>query len=256
MAELVAERIGVGYGGRPVLEALDLAIPPGRLTILAGPNGSGKSTLLKALGGLIRPASGRVLLDGAPLQATRPRALARRIGLLPQSPQAPEGTTVADLVRQGRFPHRGLLSRWTAADEAACASALAATRLEPLAPRRLEALSGGQRQRAWIAMVLAQQSPILLLDEPTTFLDLAHQVEVLALLAELVRAGRTVVAVLHDLTQAARYGDHLVLLEAGRIAAAGPPAEVLTAERVRAVFGVEVTLVPVPGRAWPLCLQG
>lgn len=256
MHDLRAERIGVGYGRRAVLEALDLAVPPGRLTILAGPNGSGKSTLLKTLGGLIRPAAGRVTLDGRPVAAILPRQMARRIGLLPQAPQAPEGTTVAGLVRQGRFPHRGLLSRWTAADEAACAAALSATRLGPLAARPLEELSGGQRQRAWIAMVLAQEAPILLLDEPTTFLDLAHQIEVLDLLRDLVAAGRTVVAVLHDLTQAARYGDHLVLLDAGRIAAAGPPAAVLTPARVQAVFGVAVTLVPAPGPGWPLRLPG
>ena len=208
MHDLRAERIGVGYGRRAVLEALDLAVPPGRLTILAGPNGSGKSTLLKTLGGLIRPAAGRVTLDGRPVAAIPPRQMARRIGLLPQ------------------------------------------------APRPLEELSGGQRQRAWIAMVLAQEAPILLLDEPTTFLDLAHQIEVLDLLRDLVAAGRTVVAVLHDLTQAARYGDHLVLLDAGRIAAAGPPAAVLTPARVQAVFGVAVTLVPAPGPGWPLCLPG
>lgn len=254
MADLEARGLGVAYGRRQVLTALDLAIPPGRLTILAGPNGSGKSTLLKALGGLVRPAAGRVTLDGADIARLPPRALARRIGMLPQAPQAPEGTTVADLVRQGRFPHRGVLSRWSAADAAACDAALRATALSPLADRRLEELSGGQRQRGWIAMVLAQDPEILLLDEPTTFLDLAHQVEVLRLMRDLVGTGRTVVAVLHDLTQAARYGDHLVLMRDGQLAAAGPPAAVLTPARVREVFGVEVTLIPAPGPNWPLCL--
>lgn len=254
MDRLRAESISVDYGRKRVLEALDLTIPTGRMTILAGPNGSGKSTLLKALGGLARPAAGRVSLDGAPLSALPSRALARRIAVLPQSPLAPEGTMVADLVRQGRFPHRGLLSRWDAADEAACDEALRVTALAPLRDQPLDVLSGGQRQRAWIAMVLAQQSDILLLDEPTTFLDLAHQIEVLALLADLVRAGRTVVAVLHDLTQAARYGDHLVLMKAGRITGSGAPAKVLTPRTVREVFGVDVTLVPAPGAGWPLCI--
>lgn len=223
MADLGIRGPGVAYGRRQVLTALDLAIPPGRLTILAGPNGSGKSTLLKALGDLVRPAAGRVTLDGADIARLPPRALARRIGMLPRAPQAPEGTTVADLVRQGRFPHRGLMSRWSAADAAACDAALRATALSPLADRRPEELSGGQRQRGWIAMALAQDPEILLLDEPTTFLDLSHQVEVLRLMRDLVATGRTVVAVLHDLTQAARYGDHLVLMRDGQVAAAGPP---------------------------------
>lgn len=255
MADLLTTRaLTLGYGARPVLSGLDLAIPPGRFTVLAGPNGSGKSTLLRALAGIARPQSGAVLLDGQPLAALPPRVLARRIASLPQAPQAPEEMRVIDLVRMGRHPHRGLLARWSAADEAACTTALQRTGTAALQDRPLAALSGGQRQRAWIAMALAQQGGILLLDEPTAFLDLRHQQEVLALIAELVAAGGTVVAVLHDLTQAARHADHLILLASGRLAAAGPPAAVLQPDTIARVFGIAVQLLPDPETGRSICL--
>ncbi len=251
---LCARDLTLGYGSRHVVGGLDLMIPPGRFTVLAGPNGSGKSTLLRALAGVTRPQAGAVLLGDRPLASLSARAIARRIGILPQAPQAPEGMRVIDLVRMGRHPHRGMLSRWTAADEAACERALRQTGTADLRLRPLDALSGGQRQRAWIAMVLAQESRIVLLDEPTSFLDLRHQQEVLGLIADLVAAGGTVVAVLHDLNQAARQADHLVLLSDGGIAAEGPPGQVLRPETIARVFGVEVQLIPDPETGRNLCL--
>lgn len=251
---LQAQGLTLGYGGRVILSGLDLTIPPGKFTVLAGPNGSGKSTLLRALAGTLRPVAGRVTLDGVPVAALPARDLARRIAILPQGPQAPEGMTVAELVRMGRHPHRSLLSRWSETDEAACAGAMRMTGTVPLADRPLDRLSGGQRQRAWIAMVLAQQSRIVLLDEPTSFLDLAHQIEVLHLVEDLVQAGRTVVAVLHDLNQAARHADHLVLLNRGQLVAEGPPAEVLTVQAVADVFGVAVTLLADPETGRTMCI--
>ncbi|MFT3689354.1 ABC transporter ATP-binding protein [Paenirhodobacter sp.] len=254
-AELTAERVSIGYGRRPVVEGLSLAIPRGRFTALLGPNGSGKSTLLRGLAGLHRLERGAVLLDGQPLARLPAKAVARRIGFLAQGATAPEGMTVGDLVRQGRYPHRSLLGGWTAADSAAVAEALTLTGTADLRDRRLDTLSGGQRQRAWIAMTLAQQGGILLLDEPTTWLDLAHQVELLELLRHLIETrGATVVAVLHELNQAARYADHLVLLKAGRIHAEGPPAAVLTADNMQAVFGLAVTILTDPETGGPMCV--
>lgn len=252
---LVAEGVAIGYGRGRVVEGLDLCIPPGRFTALIGPNGCGKSTILRALAGLQRPEAGRILLDGGDIARIGAKALARRVGLLAQSAAAPEGLRVEELVRQGRYPHRPFLGGWRAEDAAAVEAALARTGLSPLRDRPLDELSGGQRQRAWIAMTLAQESGILLLDEPTTYLDLAHQVEVLGLMRRLVDAeGATVVAVLHDLTQAARYADRLALVRAGRIVAEGPPAEVLTVEAVREVFGVEAAILTDPETGGPLCL--
>ncbi|MBK4215962.1 ABC transporter ATP-binding protein [Paracoccus caeni] len=251
---LVTRDLTLGYGAKPIVTGMDLTIPPGRFTVLAGPNGSGKSTLLRALAGTMRPRGGQVLLDGASVPAMAARDLARRVGILPQSPQAPEGMIVADLVRMGRFPHRGLLSRWSDKDEAAVTEAFRLTRTADLRDQPLDQLSGGQRQRAWIAMVLAQRSRIVLLDEPTTFLDLAHQIEVLHLIEDLVHAGRTVVAVLHDLNQAARHADHLILLDAGRIAAEGAPADVLTPQNVAQVFGVNVSILQDPETGRAMCI--
>lgn len=251
---LNARELSLGYGGKAIVTGLDLAVPAGRFTVLAGPNGSGKSTLLRALAGSLRPLHGGVTLDGTALQSIPPRSLAQSIGFLPQAPQAPEGMIVLDLVRMGRFPHRGLLSRWSDRDEMAVNDALRMTATESLRDQPLDQLSGGQRQRAWIAMVLAQQSRILLLDEPTTFLDMAHQIEVLRLIEDLIQAGKTVVAVLHDLNQAARHADHLVLLNQGRIAVEGAPAEVLTPQRVASVFGVQVTILNDPETGRPLSI--
>lgn len=252
---LEARDVEIRHGATPVVRRLNLVLPQGRFTALLGPNGCGKSTILRGLAGLQRLAAGSVLLEGRPLASLSTRAVARRIGFLAQGAVAPEGLTVADLVRQGRYPHRGLLGGWNAEDAAAVETALAMTGIAPLRGRRLDTLSGGQRQRAWIAMTLAQQSTTLLLDEPTTYLDVAHQIELLDLARSLIdRVGASVVMVLHDLNQAARYADHVVLLKAGRVHAEGPPAEVLTAAHIHEVFGVHVAILADPETGKPLCV--
>ncbi|MER6912762.1 ABC transporter ATP-binding protein [Streptomyces sp. NPDC000594] len=252
---LAAEHLTLGYGDRTVVRSLDLAVPPGRITAIVGANACGKSTLLRSMSRLLTPREGRVLLDGRRIHRLPARELARTLGLLPQSPVAPEGITVADLVGRGRHPHQGMFSRWRAEDDAAVAAALEATDTTALADRSVDELSGGQRQRVWIAMALAQRTDILLLDEPTTFLDASHQIEVLDLLTDLNRdRGTTVVMVLHDLNLAARYADHLVALAAGRLHTAGTPSEVLTEEMVRAVFGLESRVIEDPLSGRPLML--
>jgi len=254
-AELRAERLELGYGARTVVRGLDLVLPPGRITAIVGANACGKSTLLRGLARLLAPAAGAVLLDGKELARTPTRDVAHALGLLPQGPVAPEGVTVADLVARGRYPHQGLLRRWTAEDGATVEWALRATRTAKLRDRVLDELSGGQRQRAWIAMALAQDTELLLLDEPTTYLDLAHQVEVLDLLADLnEQQGRTVVLVLHDLNQAARYAHHLVAMRDGRVHAQGAPADVVDARLVADVFGLAAAVVRDPVAGTPLCL--
>lgn len=250
-----AENLAAGYGRGAVLAELNLDIPERRFTALMGANGSGKSTLLRSLAGLIRPLAGTIRLGGRPLAGFTTRELARQVSVLAQGPVAPDGLTVLDLVRQGRYPHRNLFGRWSAADDAACEEALQLTQMTELADRPLDSLSGGQRQRAWIAMTLAQQSTLLLLDEPTTFLDLAHQIEVMELLVRLVRMrGKTVIAVLHDLNQAARHADHMVLLKKGRISAAGAPGAVMTAQMIAQVFGVAAAVLPDPIAGTPMCV--
>lgn len=249
---LTATHLDLAYGKARVVHDLSLAIEPGALTAIIGPNGCGKSTLLRALARLHRPQGGQVLLDGRSLHTLPTKEVARELGLLPQSPTAPAGITVRDLVARGRTPHLGPFTPWSAADADAVARALNATGLKGLAERPVDSLSGGQRQRAWIALALAQQTEVLLLDEPTTFLDIAHQYEVLDLLHGLAREGRTVVAVLHDLAQAARYADQVVLMSAGLVLASGPPAEVLTAKRVSAAFGLQVTVIADPVTGTPL----
>jgi iron complex transport system ATP-binding protein len=252
---LVAEAVSIGYGRTVVVDQLDLAVPEAAFTALVGPNGSGKSTILRALAGLLPVRHGAVRLDGRPIATLSSREIAKRVGVLQQGPTAPEGLTVLDLVQQGRYPHRSLFGRWSAGDDGACADALRLTGMEPLAGRLLDSLSGGQRQRAWIAMTLAQQTGIVLLDEPTTYLDLAHQIEVLDLLLDLVRIRRmTVVAVLHDLNQAARYADHMVLLNGGSVFAQGKPGDVVNVHSIRAVFGVETTIIADPVSGAPLCI--
>jgi iron complex transport system ATP-binding protein len=252
---LRAERLTLAYGDRAVVHELDLVIPRGRITAVVGANGCGKSTLLRALARLIAPRAGAVLLDGRAIGRLPTRAVAQRLGLLPQSPVAPDAITVEDLVARGRHPHQRLFRQWSRADEAAVEGALAATGTAELRDRPLDELSGGQRQRAWIAMTLAQETEIVLLDEPTTFLDLAHQVEVLDLLAELVAAhGRTVVMVLHDLNQASRYADHLVAMREGRVHTTGAPADVVDAALVREVFGLRARVIEDPETGTPLCL--
>ena len=244
-----------GYADRTILHGLDLDVLPGRITAIVGANACGKSTLLRSMSRLLTPRAGQVLLDGKAIHKMPPRRVAQVMGLLPQSPTAPEGITVADLVSRGRHPHHGILSRWSPADDAAVAAALEATRIVDLAERAVDELSGGQRQRVWIAMALAQQTDLLLLDEPTTFLDISHQVEVLDLLTDLNhRRGTTVVMVLHDLNLAARYADHLVAMAGGRLHAQGTPEAVLTAENVRAVFGLDSRIIPDPTSGRPMML--
>ncbi|WP_104107646.1 ABC transporter ATP-binding protein [Nocardioides sp. 616] len=252
---LDVEDLTLGYGDRTVVEGLDLVVPPGRVTAIVGANACGKSTLLRSMSRLLRPRTGQVLLDGRQVHRLPAKELARTLGLLPQAPLAPEGITVSDLVGRGRNPHQRLLSRWSAADDAAVAAALEATDTVELCDRPVDELSGGQRQRVWIAMALAQQTDLLLLDEPTTFLDVSHQVEVLDLLTDLNRSrGTTIVMVLHDLNLAARYADHLIALAGGRLHAAGTPHEVLTEETVRAVFGLECSVIVDPLSGRPLML--
>ncbi|WP_084960110.1 ABC transporter ATP-binding protein [Thermoactinospora rubra] len=250
---LQAVDVTLGYGDRVVVDGLDLGIEAGTVTTIIGPNGCGKSTLLRALGRLLKPSGGQVLLDGKRIDRLPTREVARVLGVLPQAPSAPEGLTVADLVARGRHPHQTWYRQWSSSDADAVAEALAMTGLSDLADRPLEELSGGQRQRAWISMALAQGTDLLLLDEPTTFLDLAHQVEVLELVRSLhSSAGRTIVMVLHDLNLAARYTDRLVAMRDGRVVAAGTPHEVLTEELLRKVFDLEAKVIPDPVAGTPL----
>ncbi|MFJ3940975.1 ABC transporter ATP-binding protein [Streptomyces parvus] len=252
---LTAEGLTLGYGDRTVVDSLDLSVPPGRITVIVGANACGKSTLLRSMSRLLAPRAGRVVLDGKEVHRLPAKDLARTLGLLPQSPVAPEGITVSDLVGRGRHPHQGIFSRWNEKDDAAVAAALEATHTEPLAERAVDELSGGQRQRVWIAMALAQQTDLLLLDEPTTFLDASHQIEVLDLLTDLNRSrGTTIVMVLHDLNLAARYADHLIALADGGLHASGTPAEVLTEETVRAVFDLDSRIIEDPVSGRPLML--
>ncbi|MFI6347858.1 ABC transporter ATP-binding protein [Streptomyces sp. NPDC050560] len=254
---LAARGLTLAYEDRAVVHGLDLGVPDGRVTAIVGPNACGKSTTLRALGRLLRPREGAVLLDGRELATVPTRRIAQQIGLLPQTPVAPEAITVADLVARGRQPHQRWWQQWSDADERAVAEAMERTDVTALAERPVDALSGGQRQRVWIAMALAQETELLLLDEPTTYLDIAHQVEVLDLVRQLNHdRGRTVVLVLHDLNQAARYADHLVAMKDGRIAAEGPPGEVVTADLVRAVFGLDCVVVPDPVTGSPLVVPG
>lgn len=250
---LVARQLAAGYGEALILDGLDIEIVPGRITAIVGANACGKSTLLRALSRLLAPRSGQVLLDGRDARRTPAREFARKLGLLPQSPIAPEGITVLDLVGRGRNPHKGSFSRWTRQDEEAVTAALVATQTLELAEREVDELSGGQRQRVWIAMALAQQTELLLLDEPTTFLDIRHQVEVLDLLSDLNHArGTTIVMVLHDLNLAARYCDQLIAMSDGRLHAVGPPETVLTEAMVREVFGIESRIVEDPVTRRPM----
>ena len=252
---LVAENVSLRYGDRAITTDLSVAVPDESFTVIVGPNACGKSTLLRAFARLLKPATGRVLLDGGQISALPAKELARRLGLLPQSSTAPDGITVADLVARGRHPHQGLLRQWSREDEQVVAESMAATNVEALGDRHVDELSGGQRQRVWLAMAIAQQTPLLLLDEPTTFLDIAHQVEVLDLCARLHEDhGRTLVAVLHDLNQAARYATHLIAMRDGAVVAQGRPADIVTAELVRHVFDLPCQIIDDPQTGTPLVI--
>ncbi|AHH93761.1 ABC transporter ATP-binding protein [Kutzneria albida] len=252
-ARLRAESLRLGYGETLVVDGLDLDVVGGTVTAVIGPNGCGKSTLLRAMGRLLAPRGGHVLLDGKRIDKTPTREVAKVLGVLPQTPQAPEGLTVADLVARGRHPHQSWYRQWSSDDEQAVAEALAMTGMSEFAERTLDQLSGGQRQRAWISMALAQGTELLLLDEPTTYLDLAHQVDVLDLVHRLhSELGRTVVMVLHDLNLAARYADRLVALRDGRVVAQGEPGEVLTESLLREVFDLEAKVIADPVAGTPL----
>jgi iron complex transport system ATP-binding protein len=252
-AALEARRVCLAYDRLEVVRDLSVGIPAGRVTTIVGANACGKSTLLRALARLLKPRAGNVLLDGEAISTLPTKQVARRLGILPQSPVAPDGITVGDLVARGRHPHQGWLRQWSTADDTAVDRALALTGTTELADRNVDELSGGQRQRAWIAMALAQETATLLLDEPTTFLDLAHQIDVLDLLVDLNRtSGRTVVLVLHDLNHAARYSDHLIAMRGGTVVAEGLPAHVVTEEVVQEVFGLDCRIVQDPVAGTPM----
>lgn len=240
-----------GYERRTVSERLSVEIPDGSLTVIIGPNGCGKSTLLRALARVIRPNEGQILLDGKSVNEYGPKEVARQLGLLPQTSLAPDGIRVADLVARGRAPYQNLIQQWREADEMAVQQAMASTGITELSGRLVDELSGGQRQRVWVAMLLAQDTPIMLLDEPTTFLDIAHQYELMELLRDFNEQGKTIVTVLHDLNQAARYATNLVVMKDGRIVTTGSPNEVITHELIREVFGLRALIAPDPVTSTP-----
>ncbi|VXB98322.1 ABC transporter ATP-binding protein [Nocardioides sp. AX2bis] len=253
MSRLRTEAVSLGYGDRTVVREVTLEVLDGQVTVVVGPNACGKSTLLRGLARLVRARGGSVLLDGEVIHRRPTKEVAKVLGLLPQNPVAPDGVTVADLVGRGRHPHQGIFARWGAEDRAAVEEAMVLTDTAGLADRVVDELSGGQRQRVWIAMALAQGTDLLLLDEPTTYLDVAHQVEMLDLLAELnARSGTTIVMVLHDLNLAARYGHRLVAMRDGVVLAEGTPAEVVTSATVREVFGLDNTVITDPVSGTPL----
>ncbi|MEV0459626.1 ABC transporter ATP-binding protein [Catellatospora methionotrophica] len=253
MSRLRAEGLTLGYDADPIIRDLDVTVLDGKVTAIVGANACGKSTLLRGLARLLRPREGNVLLDGKAMADLSTLQVAKVLGLLPQSPLAPDGITVADLVSRGRYPHQGWFRTWNDRDHDAVARALDATGTADLVDRPLRALSGGQRQRVWIAMALAQDTDLLLLDEPTTYLDINHQVELLRLLRDLNgRSGKTIVAVLHDINLASRYCDHIIAMSGGAIVAEGPPGEVITAELIAKVFGLACVIVPDPVAGTPI----
>lgn len=253
--QLVVDHLAAGYGEKTILNDINIDIKPGQITSIIGANACGKSTLLRTMSRLISPSNGQVLLDGKSIHSMPTRQLAQTLGLLPQSPIAPEGITVSDLVSRGRHPHHGFLSRWRKEDDEAIAKALETTKTTELLDREIDELSGGQRQRVWIAMALAQETDILLLDEPTTFLDVAHQIEVLDLLVDLNQTrGTTIVLVLHDLNLAARYSDQLIAIRQGQVCANGAPNEVVTEDMIHAVFGLQSQVITDPISGSPMVL--
>ncbi|MDV3123372.1 ABC transporter ATP-binding protein [Mycobacterium sp. 21AC1] len=245
--------ISIGYEDRAIISDLSVEVLTDRVTAIVGPNACGKSTLLRGFARLLKPTAGQVILDGQDIAGLHTKEVARRLGLLPQTSIAPEGITVADLVSRGRFPHQKVFRQWSRHDEEAVADAMRHTAVTELSSRLVDELSGGQRQRVWVAMVLAQQTPLILLDEPTTYLDIAHQVELLDLFAMLNREhGRTVVAVLHDLNHACRYADQLVVMKSGQIVAQGDPTIVMTADLVEEVYGLRCQIIDDPQTGTPL----
>ncbi|WP_191373757.1 ABC transporter ATP-binding protein [Corynebacterium stationis] len=250
-SRLRIENATIGYDKTVISEDISVEIPHNSFTAIIGPNGCGKSTLLRALARVLVPVKGRVMLDDQNISKYKPKVVARELGLLPQTSLAPEGIRVVDLVARGRAPYQSLIQQWRKSDEEAVKTALEATRLTALGSRFIAELSGGQRQRVWIAMLLAQQTPIMLLDEPTTFLDIAHQYELMELLRDFHEDGKTVVTVLHDLNQAARYADHLIVMQQGKVITTGMPQDVLTKELVKEVFGLDAMICPDPATGTP-----
>ena len=255
MEGIETKALSLAYDSDPVIRRLSLSISTGQITTLVGPNGCGKSTLLRGLARLLKPQAGHVLLDGKAIHTLPTKQLARQLGVLPQSPSAPEGLTVYELVAQGRYPHQGFFQQWSQEDEAIAQEALAITNTVALANRPLDTLSGGQRQRAWIAMTLAQNTPILLLDEPTTFLDIGYQLEVMELIERLNRERQmTILLVLHDLNQAARYSHRMIVMRDGAIHADGPPRAVLTRSLLAEVFNIRANILFDPESGTPICV--
>ncbi|ASN38173.1 Fe(3+)-dicitrate ABC transporter ATP-binding protein [Arthrobacter sp. 7749] len=252
---LAAETLTLAYDERVISENLSVKIPEGAFTVIVGPNACGKSTLLRAFSRLLKPRTGSVVLDGRTIHSYKAKEVARKLGLLPQTSTAPDGISVADLVARGRYPHQSLIRQWSTSDEAAVVAAMAATNVANLSGRQVDELSGGQRQRVWVAMALAQQTPTLLLDEPTTYLDIAHQIELLELFGRLNRENnQTLVAVLHDLNHACRYATHLIAMKEGKVVAAGDPSEIVTAELVQDVFGLPCMIIQDPLTGTPLVI--
>jgi len=252
-SRLSADHLVIGYEDTAVIADLSVDVLDGRITAIVGPNACGKSTLLRGFARLLKPSGGQVILDGHDIGSLHTKEVARRLGLLPQTSIAPEGITVADLVSRGRFPHQKVLRQWSRSDDEAVAEAMRCTGVCELSGRLVDELSGGQRQRVWVAMVLAQQTPLVLLDEPTTYLDIAHQVELLDLFAMLNREqDRTVVAVLHDLNHACRYADQIIAMKSGSIVAQGDPKSVITEELVEAVYGLKCQIIDDPQTGTPL----
>ncbi|GIP23766.1 ABC transporter ATP-binding protein [Paenibacillus sp. J22TS3] len=255
MSSLEVRELGLSYGDTYIFENLNLSIPKGKITVFIGSNGCGKSTLLRSMARLLKPQKGSVLLDSREITSMSTKEVARKMAILPQGPTTPEGLTVLQLVKQGRYPYQSWLKMWSKEDEDIVQKALEATGMTDLAERTVDSLSGGQRQRAWIAMTLAQETPVILLDEPTTYLDLTHQIEVLDLLYEMnVRDNRTIVMVLHDINLACRYADHIVAVREGHIEAQGQPEEVVDAELIERVFRLKCEIIPDPLYGTPLCI--
>ncbi|MDT3424773.1 iron complex transport system ATP-binding protein [Paenibacillus forsythiae] len=255
LERLNAAQLSIGYAESIIVKDLNLSIPTGKITALVGANGSGKSTILKTMARLMKPASGNVLLDGKSIHTQPTKDVARQLAILPQNPTAPDGLTVSELVGYGRYPHQKGFGTLTHEDRNIISTAIEVTGMKAFSDRPIERLSGGQRQRAWIAMALAQQTDILFLDEPTTYLDMAHQLEVLQLLQVLnEREGRTIIMVVHDLNHASRYAQHMVAIKSGTVISEGAPVDVMTPEVLREVFGIEADIVEDPRTGLPLCL--